>query len=463
MSPTHAARSAALMPAMALLIVCVPGLAGPAVPWPHPPEVQEGLDPEFGDVGWRMLDAPAGDRTRVTATACAIDRKGRIVVIGTGGTREKSSPSRGILYRLDAGGARDPTFAGGAPVWLHPDGGRIAESTPLSVIVDRRSRILVVGHVRNDGEDHTRMAVWRFDPGGTPDRSFAGDGKFVLRVKRHDAPSRGGAIAIDDDGEIVVAGRMELPTVQAEGSAARGMTIWRLTSKGKLDTTSGEGVLMRDSMAIGSWDWSDGRAIALGPKGQIYVAGQVSKGTDEPVAAVWRVSPYGYKWQLRWLDEPSFAHAIALDEENGVIIAGWMRVVGNRIVSAAWRFTSEVELDREFGRNGIAGISPQGTGQDGSIQGMQLDADGRILVTGRWGEPHDEVSSMFVWRFLPDGKLDPAFVRSGRFTFPAQRFTGDSASGAGLALTEEGDILVAGSLRPKGGASRMAVWKLKNP
>ena len=91
-------------------------------------------------------------------------------------------------------------------------------------------RIVAAG-IRNNGAS---IAVVRYNPDGTPDISFDGDG--VVTIFNGNFSNEARAIAIQPDGKIVLAG-----TSSNAGNVL--FTVIRLNSNGSLDTTfDGDGI-----------------------------------------------------------------------------------------------------------------------------------------------------------------------------------------------------------------------------
>lgn len=105
--------------------------------------------------------------------------------------------------------------------------------------VDSRGRIIVVGNYQGAGADGIDFGIVRFNPDGSDDTSFAGDGgtvvNFGLGQGNNDYPL---AVAVDRDDNIIVAG-----SAQRSSAADSDFAIARLrAADGSLDTTfSGDG------------------------------------------------------------------------------------------------------------------------------------------------------------------------------------------------------------------------------
>lgn len=105
--------------------------------------------------------------------------------------------------------------------------------------VDSRGRIIVIGNYQGPGADGVDFGVVRFNPDGSDDTSFAGDGgtavNFGLGQGNNDYPL---AVTVDRDDNVIVAGSVQRGSV---GDTDFGVVRLR-ASDGSLDTSfSGDG------------------------------------------------------------------------------------------------------------------------------------------------------------------------------------------------------------------------------
>ncbi len=151
----------------------------------------------FGVGGEVTTDIGAEDRVN----SIAIDPQGRLVAAGLTYTTVPYVDSF-ALARYTPDGSLDPSFGGDGRV--APGGGTIAD-----VAIDSRGRIVAVGYPRCGDQCSPNFVVARFNPDGSRDRTFGGDGRVVTDFG---PPSRPETLAIDSVDRIVVAG--------SEGAAA---------------------------------------------------------------------------------------------------------------------------------------------------------------------------------------------------------------------------------------------------
>ncbi len=224
------------------------------------------LDPSFGSGGRGF--AGLGTGSQETGRAVALQADGRILVAGS--STAAGTTDIAVARFLNPGGTPDPSFGDGTGVAL----ARFAATgvdEAYAVAMQTDGRIVVAGRSTAGGDDPD-IAVVRFMPDGSYDRSFgAGSGRVLVPVGAA-TTDRAAAIALQPDGRIVVAG-------SSDGDAA----IVRLERDGRPDTSfGGDG-----SVAIDLGGAEDaGTGVALQADGRIVLAGTATPGGDERVAVV---------------------------------------------------------------------------------------------------------------------------------------------------------------------------------
>lgn len=143
------------------------------------------LDSSFSDDGREITDF--GERH--DAEAVAIQADGKIVVAGT----SDSDDGNFALARYNDDGTLDPSFSGDG--WQTTDFGD--EDYGHSMARGADGRVVVAG------ESAVNFALARYNPDGTLDSSFSGDGKATTDVGGLD---RAFDVSLQPDGKIVAAG-----------------------------------------------------------------------------------------------------------------------------------------------------------------------------------------------------------------------------------------------------------------
>lgn len=213
------------------------------------------LDTTFGTNGVAQL--PFGN-----AWDLAIPQDGKIVVVGCNGCLG-SSDFR--VARLNPDGTTDESFGNGGEVDTDFD----AQDTPFAVAIQSDSRIVVAGWAPNANSTESNFAVARYNPDGSLDSTFDGDGTttidFGAREFAYD-------LAVQSDAKLVVVGQSTLPPTGNDFALARLNTDGSLDTRGLdsyLDAPFGTGGKVLTSFG----DDDIATSVEIEPGGQILVAG----------------------------------------------------------------------------------------------------------------------------------------------------------------------------------------------
>jgi uncharacterized delta-60 repeat protein len=158
------------------------------------------LDPNFSGDGKRRTSFGGSDQ----ATGVAIQANGRIVAVGYGGPG-------GVLARYNPDGSLDTSFSG--------DGKQTTNFlAPNGVAIQANGKIVVAGVARG-GPTVNDFALARYNPNGSLDTSFSGDGKETTSFGGSDDRATG--VAIQANGRIVVVGRAGVTLTNDDFAVAR--------------------------------------------------------------------------------------------------------------------------------------------------------------------------------------------------------------------------------------------------
>jgi uncharacterized delta-60 repeat protein len=153
------------------------------------------LDPSFSGDGKQTTDFGSND----LASGVALQGDGKIVAVGS--TDEGSSPTgQFALARYNANGSLDTTFSG--------DGKKTTDFFPGAsdraddVAIQANGRIVAVGFARG-GATGDDFALARYNPNGSLDTSFSGDGMRRTNFEQRDGAN---GVAIQANGRIVAVG-----------------------------------------------------------------------------------------------------------------------------------------------------------------------------------------------------------------------------------------------------------------
>ena len=298
---------------------------------------------------------------------------------------------------------------------------------PLGIAVQKDGRIVLAGGTTNAITTFD-IAVARFEKGGDIDTTFAGDGKQTTELGGFDTAHD---VAIQKDGRIVVVGSAGI-------GSANDIAVVRYRKGGSPDTSfAGDGV-----QTTGIGGGASGRGVAIQKDGKIVVVG----GKDDDFAVV--------RYRSNGTLDTSFsgdgkkttnfggfdhAEAVAI-QDNGRIVAVGSSCIGGgmdcRQNTAIARYKENGSLDRSFSGDGRK--KPDLGGFDGAND-VAIQDDGRIVVGGT-ASPNDD-ADFVVARLKTGGALDKGFGKNGK----RRTDFGDSDTGNGLAIQENGRIVLVGS------------------
>ncbi|SJM91829.1 hypothetical protein [Crenothrix polyspora] len=267
-----------------------------------------------------------------------------------------------------------------------------------SVFTQGNGKILVTGHGSN-------FSVMRYNPDGTRDNSFSGDGEVTTRVSFGGGYEYALDIAVQTDGKILVAGRT--------GGYENGQSfphyfgLVRYNTNGTLDTHfSGDGKL---TTAIE--DGADGYAVTVQADGKILVAGEATiltsaNNASNPAYPSFALVRYNANGSLdtRFSGDGKIITNVGTDDGGRAITVqsdGKILVAGNSDGNVAVvRYNANGTLDTSFSGDGKVITD---LGGDDRTDSVTVQADGKILLTGS-SDGH-----FALVRYNANGSLDTSF------------------------------------------------------
>lgn len=336
----------------------------------------------------------------------AIQPDGKIVVGGSRivKTYKKSGPDRAfVLMRFNPNGTPDAGFgANGSAVQAF--GKSTASDAVRSVTVQPDGKIVAVGLINSNGWGNTNpdlgnWGVARFNPNGTLDRTFDGDGWLATVLVTNQAGTAR-TVTVQPDGKIVVGGDVFVVSARRRDAA-----VVRYLPSGALDTSfGGTGRVLVDfapEYAAGTTSADELLDLALQADGRIVFAGASSPSTSgKPHGLIGRLNPDG-------------------------------------------------TVDATFGGDGrvvIAGPSYTANGNTYTLPvyfvGVAVRADGRIVA---WSPYNADVNNpAVVARVDADGILDPTFDGDGFATLTWPEGTQAYPDSGAVLVQPDGKIVVGG-------------------
>ena len=275
----------------------------------------------------------------------------------------------------------------------------------LSSAIQPDQKIVMAGYTYNTSKD---MSFARLNSDGDLDPGFGSGGIITPVFGGSDEQISG--VLVQPDGFIVGTGY----TFDGTESA---MIVTRLTPIGLLDPSfSNDGMVTID---FGFIDDSWGESIALQDDGKIIVAGQVRDLLFDLQCGIARINPDGSLDNSFGTNGVVIRDILSMDNyinnvamQGDKIVVGGMSYDGDDFYITIARFTTEGIADPSFGVNGhISTLLQIDPTIISSIGSMCIDSENRILF-GIYSMTSGE-SDMAIYRYLPDGDLDPDFGTMG--------------------------------------------------
>ncbi len=323
---------------------------------------------------------------------------GQILVAG--GTSDPSGSIQHMLLRLNEDGSLDIGFGlGGYTLVDYADG---REDMALAMATQTDGKILLAGYI-ND-ETGSIPSIYRFTENGFLDDTFGNGGLATVPVE--EGENQFATIAVRPNGSIVATGHYSI------FFNIWGVLVAQFDANGVLDPTFGPADDDFDGFTVRrpGTNWDESHGMEFTPEGDIVVVGSTMYTDFTLRMLVGKFSAAGV------LDASFGTNGFTIQDEaaedvamdcvllpDGRIIAGGSSGAGSiqgELALALWRFTPDGALDPTFSEDGISTIEV-GPGVD-DINALALQADGKLLAAGRSrGDSYD----FMVARFFTTGSV----------------------------------------------------------
>jgi uncharacterized delta-60 repeat protein len=372
------------------------------------------LDPSFGGDGkvTTSFGATPAD-AHAQGFAAAPGPSGVIYVAGvTGGDF--------LLMRYTGAGALDTSFGGGDGAVTTDVSGSGESDEAFAVFVASSGKIVVAGRTRGFGAGDD-FALARYNPSGTLDTSFSGDG--IARTDFAGFNDSAAGAAELPDGRIVLVGESAPGEDQLSDFA-----VAAFTGGGALDTGfAGDGRLTTDFNSTPTEPLEDrATSVAVSADG-IVVAGYAGVQTaddggdfgvaryDENTGALDPTFAGDGKQTVDFngaADNPDFGTAVQLDSAGRIVIAGSAAVAGANSDIGVVRLDPDGTPDDGFDTDGKATLAGgPGIAAD-RAHGVAVQADDSVVVAGETGS--ESSNGMFLAaRLNTNGAPDSSFDGDG--------------------------------------------------
>lgn len=313
----------------------------------------------------------------------------------------------GAVGAQAAPGDLDGSFGAGGTV-VTPISPGVSHELADGMALQADGKIVVVGVAVISGSNDVSLTT-RYNPDGSLDASFDGDGKVTTGFGAGTSFAHG--VVIQPDGRIVVAGAAN----SSDSGNNFDFALVRYNADGSLDTSFGSGGMVTTD--FGSYD--SVMDIALQPDGRIVVAGWAH-------SARFGVARYNADGSLDASfdgdgmvmtdigERGAWLQALAIQPDGRIVVAGCTRDWGGNNCDdfALARYNVDGGLDTTFGSSGIV-ITTIGTGTGDGVGSVLIQPDGRIVAVGISDSREVTREDVALVRYHPDGSLDTSFGAGG--------------------------------------------------
>jgi uncharacterized delta-60 repeat protein len=377
------------------------------------------LDTTFSGDGKVVTNfTPRGDF--IWATALQAD--GKIVAAGAAGVGNGGAGTF-ALARYDTDGTLDSGFGGDGRVVTQMT---LKTDVVQAVAIQADQKIVAAGRVGGSGG---RYGLARYNPDGTLDTSFGGDGKVITNLTTRWDHAWG--VAIQPDGKIVVVG--------ASGVGGGAFSALRYNPGGTLDTSfSSDGKVITHFTTGDDWAWD----VALQTDGKIVVGGVAGVSRSNKSVALVRYNAdgsldtsFGGDGKVMRNLTPGWddASGIEIQADGKLVTAGATGGSGGQLLVI--RIEADGTPDTTFSGDGR--VATNFTTRDDFAWDLALQADGKIVAAGTAGVGTGS-----------DGVLDTTFSGDGKVV---TNMTPGADVATAVAIQADGAIVVGGEVGGSGG------------
>ncbi len=375
--------------------------------------------------------------------AVAIQLDGRVVVAGTVWHADGSRPfdvSDFGVARYNPDGTLDMSFG---------NGGKVStdfysrQDQAFAVAIQPDGKIVVAGIAATDNANGD-FALARYNPNGTLDTTFDGDGKVTTTLSLADDFAY--AMALQADGKIVLAGR----SVVDFGQRQLDFALARYNPDGSLDSGfDGDGLVFTNFFNSSDIAF----ALAIQPDGRLVAAGPIGTTTSTDFG----VARYNTDGSLDVtfgtlgkatvdLVQDDEARSVILQQDGRIVVGGYVAASGGTYNFGLARLNVNGTIDGSFGAGGK--VITDFLGRNDLLLGLALQANGKLVAAGSVTNTANTDLDFALARYNPDGSLDAGFGNGGKVMTPIQN-SADTARA--VAIQRDGKIIAAGNANVGGG------------
>jgi len=286
----------------------------------------------------------------------------------------------------------------------------------IRVVLEQPDRKILIGGMFTQFGEGSHQGIARLQPDGALDETITATALGNVH-----------ALALQPDAKLLIAGEF----TKVNGQACH--RIARLNPDGSLDQS------FNLSVGVGQ----DIRAVLVQPDGHILVGGHFNNVAGRRQNGVARFNSDGSRdGTFRpGAGTTAFVWSLALQADGKILAVGAFTTFDRKPCGRLVRLESDGAVDAAFNT---------GSGADGSVFAVALQADGKILLGGDFNRIN-QVERNRIARLNPDGSVDTTFNPG----------PGPNTGIRSLALQRDGKILIGGVFTSADGVARNRIARLK--
>jgi len=376
---------------------------------------------------------PAETTATLTVSAAATAPHSLPTAVRVVGTAGGASVSKTLTITVTGSpGALDTSFATAGKARVAVGAG---EDRAYAIAIQQDGKVVVAGRSSEHGGD---FAVVRLDRDGALDTTFGSGGKVAVDVGGGSDTAH--AIAVDPDGKILVAG-----SAGRASGAGQTFGLVRLSPDGTLDPGFGAGGKVTTAFGRDSDGASDtAYALLVEPDGAILVGGDSNQGASA-TGVDFALARYTREGTLDTTFGAGGKVLTAISSASGrdsIYALTAEEIGGTRFIVAAGgegdfvaaRYDATGALDPTFGLAGkVSGLRGSVIG---AARAVKITSAGKILLAGQ------DNHHFALVQLTADGKVDTAFGTQGKVTTLVDPSNWSEIQD--MVLAEDGKILAAG-------------------
>jgi uncharacterized delta-60 repeat protein len=421
------------------------------------------LDPTFGANGVVVQQLGTGPKPETDLKAVAVQRDGKVVAAGD----VYNAGATIFVARFNPDGSPDQSFANGGRLVVQFGAAGQGGSEALGAAVQPDGKIILGGWAADDAANDD-LLLFRLNPNGSLDSTFGTGGVVLAALGGGSSGERWAEareLALRPDGKIVVGG-------DASNSSGHGeLLVARLNADGSLDPAFGSGGWTLSNAAEFTTALAlqgDGKVIASGDH---YASGgsevvltrfNADGGVDSSFASAGTLATQLGVGCSVCASPQSEIEALAVQPDGRILGAGFADDAENE-ASLVIRLNPDGSFDPSFGTGGEVldemGMPSTDYSPRSRLLALALQANGRILVGGL-GSDGNGNDALLLARLTGNGSRDPEFGSGGTSLSQLGTTTSPYSYVNGVALTNDGKVVAAGSVSDTDGFAKLLLTRL---